>query len=730
MACRFWPPGWSHLVALAQEKKERRQQDLIRRRPSETSGLAEALVIKDGDLFFLAKPDGTVPLEEGHGLGLYYHDCRYLNGYEIRLGGMPLAPVAASAGRGFMAKFELANLKMKMESGSVIQREEIEIQWHRIRQQAEFSVSMTFRTEFEDVYAVRGVVIQKLGVLHAPSWRNGVLHFLYEGKDGLYRSLSVHFSPQPDSMDGRTAYFRFRLAPREAQQMRISLVIAESEELSKVAFRSYIQPDVLQLESKLQDTSEKWLASVTDVFSDSLALEEAIDRSLRDLRVLRMKMDQETFFAAGTPWFATLFGRDSLITALQTLAYDPSMSEQTLRLLSRYQGQRVDDWRDEQPGKILHELRVGEAARLGLIPHAPYYGSVDATPLFLILVGRHAAWTGTLALFEELHDPIERALDWMSRYGDREGQGYLTYLSSSEQGLENQGWKDSGDAIVNSDGTLAVPPTALVEVQGYAYRAKLDIAELYERAGEVSRAHQLRQEAAALRARFNRDFWLPEKDFYALALERDRKPVRVISSNPGHALWAGIAEKEKARPTVERLMREDMFSGWGIRTLSEKEQAYNPLGYHLGSVWPHDTSLIAAGFRRYGFHKEALRLFEALFKAATRFKAYQLPELFAGFSQREYDDPVPYPAANHPQAWAAGAIPYMIETLLGLAPEAFDRRLRIVQPILPDFIDVLEIHRLRVGTAQVDLRFERSADGSFSVKVLRLQGNLDVVIGQ
>jgi glycogen debranching enzyme len=376
----------------------------------------------------------------------------------------------------------------------------------------------------------------------------------------------------------------------------------------------------------------------------------------------------------------------------------------------------------------LHELRVGEAAHIGLIPHTPYYGSIDATPLFLMLIGRHAAWTGSLALFHELREPIERALEWMSRYGGIKAGTYLAYASGADKVLENQGWKDSGDAIVKKDGTLATSPIALVEVQGYAYQALISMADLYGRAGDHARAGALRRDAVELRRRFNQDFWMPDSQYYALALEKGGQAVTVISSNPGHALWAGIADDDNASLTADRLMSADMFSGWGIRTLSEKETAYNPLGYHLGSVWPHDTSLIVGGFRQYGFDHHAVRVFEGLVKAASHFRSYQMPELFSGFSDTEYDTPVSYPAANHPQAWAAGAIPYMMQTILGLTPAAFEDQLLVRRPVLPDFVDEVEVQRLRVGHAEVDLRFERRPDHSVKVEILKKRGHLDVIV--
>ncbi|WHZ25479.1 MAG: Glycogen debranching enzyme [Nitrospira sp.] len=740
------PPRF-RLVGLSQEQKKRKQHFLTQKRPTAASSIADAIVLKDENVFFLCEQDGNVPVEEGHAYGLYYHDCRYLNGYELRLDGKPAPALGGSATPGFMGTFELFNQEMKIPDGATIKKEQIGLRWTRIvdgrnltlhdaldfqhygRRAAEFPVSFDFRAGFEDLYAVKGMLKDKLGTVQAPMWRDGALTFLYDGKDNLYRSLTVHFSPAADRSEGSRAWFHMKLDPEETKQLRVSLVIRESADRRAVEPKPIESLDIGRLESRLHQEAEAWLNSAMRISSDSFVLQRLIDRSLRDLRVLRSTIDNETFFAGGVPWFVTLFGRDSIITALQMLAYSPDIGAQVLRLLAKYQGQRDDEWRDEQPGKILHELRVGEAAHLNLIPHTPYYGTVDATALFLILIGRHAAWTGTLALFEELRDHVERALDWMDRHGDRRGESYLAYTNDDPQkgGLTNQGWKDSGDAIVNADGGLAEPPIALVEAQGYAYWAKSSIADLFARSGDNERADRLRREAATLRNRFNRDFWLEDHDFYALALQAGNRPAAVMSSNPGQALLTGIVDPDKAKRTMERLMADDMFSGWGIRTLSEKEKAYNPGSYHLGSVWPHDNALIGAGLRRYGFDEAFLRVFKGLVEAAIHFKADQLPELFCGFSRERDPIPVRYPVADHPQAWASGSMPYLIETLLGLTPEAFEGRLRIVRPLLPDFIHHLEVRRLRVGEAEAHLRFERGVSGQIEVHVLQVDGRLDVV---
>lgn len=704
-----------------------------------------AIVLKNGNLFLVTDANGAIPLKEKHGFGLYYQDCRVLNGFEIRLSGSPPLIVSSKAPTGTMAELTFTNPRIQGRDGRLIPRQVLAIRSHRLVQDnppairerllfqnlaghhAEFTVSLSFRPSFEDIMAVRGFP-QHLGNLFAPVWEGGLLYIVYEGKDRLYRGLAIHFDPMPDATDTTNASFNIKLASQETKELRLSQFVTFSSERPD-ARKPVSEPvDFSRVASDLAHTSETWMGSITRIVSDNAVVDHVLTRALLDLRLLQTKIDDLTFYAAGAPWFVTLFGRDSVIAALQTLAFDSSVAEQTLRLLAKYQEQRYDDWRDEEPGKILHELRTGELARLGLVPHTPYYGTVDATPLFLILLAQHAAWTGTLNLFEELRESVERAIAWIETNQERHGHGYVTYQSRSPAPLANQGWKDSGDAIVHADGSLAVPPIALAEVQGYVYRAKRQIAGLYERVGETMRAGRLKREAEELRTRFNRDFWLPDKGIYALALQGDGTPCSVVSSNPGQALWGGIVSGNKAGRTVDRLMAPDMFSGWGVRTLSERERAYDPLGYHVGTVWPHDNSLIAAGCRRYGFDQAGLDIMTGLFDAARHFNGYRLPELFAGVDRVNHHDPMWYPAANPPQAWAAGAIPYLFEIMLGLIPDGLDHRLRIVRPVLPGFLDELEVRELKVGGAEVELRFRRGPEQAINVDVLRVEGHLDILV--
>jgi glycogen debranching enzyme len=385
----------------------------------------------------------------------------------------------------------------------------------------------------------------------------------------------------------------------------------------------------------------------------------------------------------------------------------------------------LDPWRDEEPGKILHELRLGEMSQAGELPYAAYYGSVDSTPLFLWLASEYYAWTGDLRLLKELRSSLVAALDWVETYGDPDSDGYLEYEKRSAKGLVNQGWKDSADSVIHAEGTIAQPPIALVEAQGYVYAARKGLAPVFEALGETDRAARLRSQAAILRRRFNRDFWLPDRSFYAMALDGEGRPCASITSNPGHALWSGIIARRRAVEVAERLLSNDMFSGWGIRTLSATSPRFNPIGYHLGTVWPHDNAIAALGLKKYAFEEELNEVATALFDAAVSFPYYRLPELFGGQARSAHHAPVPYPVACRPQAWAAGALPMILQAILGLCPRTPGQELLVVRPQLPYWLESVQLRGLRVGRGAVDLQFRRRG-AKTTMNVLRASGGIQV----
>ncbi|HEY8102197.1 MAG TPA: glycogen debranching N-terminal domain-containing protein [Burkholderiaceae bacterium] len=718
-------------------------------RASTTSSIAHAIVIKNDELFFLCEANGDVPFEGSNGLGLYYHDCRYLNGYELRLDDVPADHLASTAAAGSSATFELTNRDVKTAGADLLDKESVGIKWERTLDAKEcalhdsiaFSnfgvkaidlpITIRLRSKFDPIFAVRGAQQKKRGKLKPPLWADSTLNFEYEGADKVRRSLSAVFEPTPQQADDLTAAFDLSIEPHTTATIRISLHIHESstDEEQQAPQKSVAQDaHVWHARQGLNKASDEWVANATQLRSDDPRLNRVLDRSLRDLHLLGTPLHGYRYFAAGVPWYVTLFGRDSIISAIEMLAFLPDRAEDTVRLLASFQGTREDHWRDEEPGKIMHELRVGEMAHLNEVPQTPYYGTVDATPLFLILLARHAEWTGRLDLFTELEPHVQAALTWVDRSIAKGGTGYLTYATKSGSGLSNQGWKDSGDSIMNHDGSLATPPIALVEVQGYVYMAKQAIGALYRRSGNAATADRLAKEAEELRERFQRDFWIDELETYALALQRDNRPAAVVTSNPGQALWTGIATQDCALKTAKRLMQEDMFNGWGIRTLSSLEHRFNPIGYHDGTVWPHDNAIAVAGFRHYKCTHHLTRVIGGIIDAAIHFENDRLPEVFAGFARQEFAMPVRYPVACHPQAWAAGAVPFMIESALGLRPDAFNHALHISSPVLPDSVHELTLKHLRVGDATVDLMFKRNDHDEVAVEHEDNVGHLDVMI--
>jgi glycogen debranching enzyme len=733
-------------------RSERKTHVLTQHTASLVRSIADAVVIKEGEPFFLCPPDGQIETGDGHGFGLYQHDTRYLAGYELRIAGATPNPLAATALSGGHALIELTMPALELADGRTVGKERITVRWDRRldgdrgelndtiifrnfdRDSARLPLRFAFAADFRDVFAIRGLLAEQAGTCREPAWDGERLVFAYDGKDGIDRSVTVSFDRPVARHDGTTCELVIDLPARGQARLKVRIEIGEHARAGATPIerrtgnvasthRGGHRPDSHASGSSWSGGGA-WPVAVS---TDSLSLHAVLSRSLDDLMTLRGRLDGQRYYSAGIPWFATLFGRDSLIAAYQTIAFDRDIAAETLRLLAGRQGSTHDDYRDEQPGKILHELRVGELARLAEIPQTPYYGSIDSTLLFLIVLARHARWTGSLHLFTELRDNVERAFEWLDGDADPTGSGYVSYRSTTDRGLANQGWKDSGDAIVTADGQIATPPIALAEVQGYAYAARREIADLFERAGDADRAARLRAAADGLRERFERDFWSEELGSYVLALQGDGSPCAVVASNAGQVLWSGIAGPDRARAVATRLFADDMYTGWGIRTLSRDATAFNPIGYHLGTVWPHDNGLIAEGFRRYGLDDEAERLLVTLVEASTDFAQQRLPECFAGYDRADFGIPVRYPIACHPQAWTAGAIPHVVTSTLGLVPDGFGRRLRVHRPRLPSFLEHLELRGLRVADATVDLCFERT-DETTRATVERVEGDLDVEV--
>ncbi len=736
-------------------RDQRKQEVLTKGRASVVDSIADAVVAKDGEPFLICRPDGQVPLGTGHGFGFYHHDCRFLDGYELQLAGKRPHPLGASERSGSTLLLELTNLYADRDQG--LDREQLGLTWRRqveasgptltddltIRnygtQPLHVPLELRFAGRFQDVFQIRGLLDLDAGTAHPPAWEDDALVIRYEGGDGVDRRVRIRVEPSPEERLDDGVRIALSIAARDSTQVKVRVELEERTRDGVMPIPGRDAPRQPRDDNERRATArsdrhrsgtDEWIGGdgwVAAVRTSSFALRAALGRSLDDLAQLRSRLDGRGYYEAGIPWFATLFGRDSLIATMQTLAFDPQMAMELLRLLAARQGREHNPWRDEEPGKILHELRIGEYARMGLIPHTPFYGTVDATPLFLILLGRHASWTGSLDLFTELRDSVDAALRWLDTDADSDGDGFVDYRGGTPQGLVNQGWKDSGNAIVNADGEIATPPIALAEVQGYVWLARRLVADLFERAGEPDRAAALREQAQALRDRFEARFWSDELGCYRLALANGR-PCDVVTSNAGQVLWSGIASDDHARTVAERLMREDMFSGWGIRTLSRDATAYHPVSYHLGTVWPHDTSLIASGFRRYGIDDAAEQLFLGMLEAAEAFSHDRLPECFAGFDRASFRVPVRYPVACHPQAWASGTIPELLIATLGIEPDGFAKTLTIRRPRLPEGIGTVEIRDLNVGGGTAALRFARRDGDATQVDVVGTTGGLQVVV--
>ena len=729
---------------LRSSEHKSKERILTQSEPAKIRRNDDAVVLKDRDIFMLADPTGDIPFELPHGYGLFYRDCRHLDGLTLTVSGRRPTLLSAIGIRGFEAHHHLANPEIGKNGRKGVPRNTVGITRRRVlqgnlvretqivhnygRHAVELAIELRFRARFEDVFVVKGFVQRPRGRLQPVEVRDeGSVRLAYDGKDGCLRTTAIAFVPPPTRLDRERAVYHVALGPDERREIAVTFTPTQEGAPDPDDGPADPATPPATLRHWHERAEDIWLGASTTIETSNRVVDRVLRQALLDLRTLRSRLEGLDYFAAGVPWFVTLFGRDASIVGLQTLPYGWATARHTLRLLARLQARKHDPYRDAEPGKILHEYRGGELARLDAIPQSPaYYGAVDATMLFLILLTEYVRWSGDLELARELRPNVDAALDWLDGPADSDGDGYLDYRGRYGTGLVNQGWKDSGNAIVNEDGSFAEPPIALCEVQAYAYRAWRQVAWLL-RALRAPGSERLEDRAEELRGRFERDFWDEGLGCYVLALQAGGRPARVASSNAGHVLWGGIASPSRAAAVVERLMAPDMFSGWGVRTLSREAAAYNPMSYHLGSVWPHDNAIIVSGFRRYGHDVQAVRVFDALFDAAVNLRGHRLPELFCGHDRRVSEErPISYPVACSPQAWASGALPHALWNLLGLRADALRGRLTVQRPRLPQALAWLEVHGLAVGAARVDLRFERGADEAVRVDAKVGEGDLEV----
>lgn len=678
--------------------------------------------LKEDQLVLITEDDGSLPIGATSPLGLYYHDTQFLSGYALTVNGARPLLLSANTEQNYVATFQLMHSEGAALGSARHVADTLSIRRTRFLtdglrerigvlnanpRRLRLEVVLEFEASFRDMFTVRGYrgvePPMPVGVTH----RGDAIMFEHVGRDGVRRTTDIVVHPAPDAIDGTRVRIARELGPQEVLQIELAVIPREDgagEAPSPGRF-----DDALDA---LNARYRRFLRSCARYTTSSETLDEGlIQRSALDLRALLEFHEGGPYPTAGIPWYAVPFGRDGLIAAYQTLGWNPDLARGTLRLLARYQGQKVDEFTEEEPGKIFHELRRGELARLGEIPHRPYYGSVDATPLFALVFAETVKWTADRGLWRDLLPSAERAITWCDGpWGDPDRDGYVEYGGGTA--LRSQGWKDSADSLSSPDGRPADLPAALVEVQAYVYAAKRGLADLYALDGDSARADRLRGEARELRERFERDFWMPAADCYAQALDAHKRQVPAVTSNAAHALWAGIASPEHANALARRLMQPDMYTGWGLRTLATGYPTYNPMSYHNGSVWPHDSAIAAHGMARYGRREEANELLSGLVEAGRRFPYARVPELFCGFQRdlRFSSRPADYLVSCIPQAWSAGMIFHCLRTLLGMEPDLTTQRL-LIDPCLPHWLERIDVRDLRVFDTRVSFRVRHGKTG-------------------
>ncbi len=587
----------------------------------------------------------------------------------------------------------------------------------------ELPLRLSFAADFADIFEVRGMRRERRGVRLDDKITDNAIVMTYEGLDHEVRQTRIECDPAPARITSSGILFETPLRPGESAAFRLS-VACDPKADAKGRDRSISYARAMSgAETELKAAS----ANLCEISSSNDRLSRWIRRSLADVEMMTLGNPETNYPYAGVPWFSTVFGRDGIITALQMLWIAPQIAKGVLQFLASTQATEVNPEAEAQPGKIIHETRRGEMANLGEVPFGRYYGSIDSTPLFLILAGAYLEYTGDIELLHHLRPHIDLALEWIHRYGDVDGDGFVEYAPHGNKGLVQQGWKDSNDSVFHSDGSIAPAPIALCEVQGYVYAAKIAAARIYAAWDNHERQSALENEAAELQHRFEQAFWCDDISTYALALDGEKRPCRVRTSNPGHCLFSGIASAERASLIAHTLVSEDFFSGWGVRTVGRHESRYNPLSYHNGSIWPHDNAMIAAGMARYGYREFAGRILMSLLDVSGTVELHRLPELFCGVDRRPGQGPTLYPVACSPQAWAAGAVFMLLQSCLGVSVNAKEKLLIFERPFLPQGIPQLSVRDLRLGNGRISLFLERNT-GPVRIEILEKQGDVGVIV--
>jgi glycogen debranching enzyme len=693
-------------------------------------------VLKAGDTFGVFDEAGDIrPVGSGE-QGLYHEGTRFLSRVELRLGERrPLLLSSTVKQANDLLAVDLTNPDIAADGTVLVPRGVLHVFRSKFLYQAScyerlrvwnygphplvLAIALAFDADFADMFEVRGQRRERRGLRLPDRVENGAVVLSYVGLDGVTRRTRIEAFPAAQEVADSTLRFEVPLQPRASASFAITVSCEEAPRHH--APLSYDNA----YEAVCGEVAER-RGRAARVSSSSGAFNEWVERSLSDLHMMLTDTAHGLYPYAGVPWFSTVFGRDGIITALEVLVVEPDVARGVLAFLAATQATRSDASRDAEPGKIIHETRRGEMAALDEVPFGQYYGSVDSTPLFVLLAGAYYERTADRAFAASLWPHVEAALEWIDRWGDRDGDGFVEYARRNPQGLVQQGWKDSQDSVFHADGRLADGPIALVEVQAYVYAARLAASRLARVLGHGATADDLERRAEALREAFERAFWCEELGTYALALDGEKEPCRVRSSNAGHCLLGGIASRDRARRVAEGLLSADAFSGWGIRTIASSEVRYNPMSYHNGSVWPHDNALIGAGLARYGFTDLLVPPMTGLFEASRFVDLHRLPELFCGFHRRNGEGPTLYPVACAPQAWATGTVFLFLQSCLGLHLDATADRAVFRHPVLPPWLDQVSLAGLRLPAGTIDVVVQRYAD-DVSVNVVHREGHVEVV---